>query len=53
MVRAALASGRFALIVLGGAHDLSEEVRRQAPGRCEYLRVTTRRYREVVSGEGK
>lgn len=44
-VRAALDAGPFALIVLGGAHDLSGSVRRLA-GDCEYVRVTTRAYRE-------
>src|SRR5262249_30699600 len=28
-------------------HDLAETVRRLSGGSCEYLRVTTRRYREV------
>ncbi len=32
-----------AVIVLGGAHDLSGSVRRLAPG-CEYLRVTLKSY---------
>jgi hypothetical protein len=34
---------RCALIVLGGGHDLSDSVRRLAPG-CEYLPVTPRAY---------
>ena len=38
MVRAVLAAGNFGLIVLGASHDLSDTVRRQAPG-CEYVRV--------------
>jgi hypothetical protein len=46
-VRAALQSGPLAVIVLGGSHDLSESVR-GAPGRCEYIRLTTKRYREVA-----
>jgi hypothetical protein len=37
-VQAALKDGTFALIILGGAHDLSESVRRHAGGLCEYLR---------------
>jgi hypothetical protein len=35
-----------AVIVLGGAHDLSASIRR-ASGNCEYLRVTTKRFREI------
>lgn len=46
MVRAALDGGPFALVVLGGAHDLSDSVRRIAGGDCEYIRVTTKAYRE-------
>ena len=36
----------FGLIVLGGSHDLSDNVRRLGQGRCEYIRVTTRRFKE-------
>jgi hypothetical protein len=50
-VRAALASGPCALIVLGGSHDLSASVRRLGKGTTEYLRVTTTGYREVAGGE--
>jgi hypothetical protein len=35
-----------AVIVLGGAHDLSASIRR-ASGNCEYLRVTTKRFWEI------
>jgi hypothetical protein len=44
MVKAAMKDGGTALVVLGGRHDLSESVRRA--GVCEYVRVTTRRFRE-------
>ena len=47
-VKAVLAHGPFALIVLGGGHDLAESVRRLSGGSCEYLRITTRRYGEVA-----
>jgi hypothetical protein len=47
-VKAALASGPCSFIVLGGKHDLSESVRRLGGGVTEYVRVTTRRYREVA-----
>jgi hypothetical protein len=49
-VKAALKGGVFALVILGGAHDLSESVRSHAGGLCEYLRVTTRGY-QVFAGE--
>lgn len=45
-VKAVLKQGTVAVIVLGGAHDLTESVRRSAED-CEYLRVTTKRYSEV------
>ena len=45
-VKTVLKEGQVAVIVLGGAHDLTESVRRSAED-CEYLRVTTKRYREV------
>jgi hypothetical protein len=50
-VRAALASGLCALLVLGGGHDLAESVRRLGGGTSEYFRVTTRRYREFAGRE--
>lgn len=43
IVRRLLAGGSLAVVVLGGAHDLSEQIRRLGGGRCEYLRV-------IVSG---
>jgi hypothetical protein len=45
-VRTVLDNGPYALIVLGGAHDLSDSVQRLGGGHCEYVRVTTRRFRE-------
>jgi len=45
-VKAVIDKGDFGLIVLGGAHDLSDSVRRLGQGRCEYIRVTTRRFKE-------
>ena len=38
----------FGLMIQGGDHDLSENVRRIGEGRCEYVRVTTGRYREAA-----
>jgi hypothetical protein len=43
-VKAALKGGAFALVILGGAHALSDDVRRYASGLCEYVRVTSRGY---------
>jgi len=45
-VKAVLEKGGFGLIVLGGAHDMSDNVRRLGQGRCEYIRVTTSRYKQ-------
>jgi hypothetical protein len=50
-VRAALKDGAFALVLLVGAHDLTDNVRRYAGGLCEYLRVTTRGYQEFPREE--
>jgi hypothetical protein len=47
-VKAALARGPFALVILGGAHDLTDSVRRQSGGRCEYLRLTTKGLRNQL-----
>lgn len=47
-VKAVMAKGGFGLIVLGGSHDLSDSVRRLGQGRCEYIRVTTRRFKEFA-----
>lgn len=41
IVRNLLKHGPCAVIVLGVAHDLSEEVQKQGHGGCEYIRVTT------------
>jgi hypothetical protein len=48
IVAAALRHGPVAVIVLGGGHDLSAQVRRLGGGRCDHLRVTTARYREAA-----
>jgi hypothetical protein len=47
-VKAVMAKGGFGLIVLGGSHDLSDSVRRLGQGRCEYIRVTTKRFKEFA-----
>jgi hypothetical protein len=43
-VQAALKGDAFALVILGGAHELTDNVRRYAGGLCEYVRVTSRGY---------
>ena len=45
-VRATMKEGRVAVIVLGGSHDLTGSIKRLG-GNCEYLRVTTKRYRDI------
>ncbi len=46
-VKLALKNGPVAVIVLGGAHDLTASVRRFGGEKCEYLRLTTKRFREI------
>jgi len=41
-VRVMIEGGRFALVILGGAHDLADNVRKLAGRDGEYVRVTTR-----------
>jgi hypothetical protein len=51
-VKRALASGPGSVFLLGGAHDLSASVRRLGGGTTEYVRVTTRRFKQVA-GDGR
>ena len=48
IVKNVLKEGAFGLVILGGDHDLSENVRRLGEGKCEYVRVTTKRFRETA-----
>jgi hypothetical protein len=50
-VKAVLSKGSLGLIVLGGAHDLSDAVRCPGQEHCEYIRVNTKRFQEF-SEEG-
>jgi hypothetical protein len=50
-VKAAMKSGACSFLILGGDHDLSESVRRLGGGTVEYVRVTTRRFKEVSGGK--
>jgi hypothetical protein len=51
-VRRAFASGPCPVLVLGGSHDLSASVRGLGGGKAEYIRVTTRRFKQVAGGRG-
>lgn len=48
MVRQLLKVSGVATIVLGGGHDLADNVRRMAPGEATLVVVTTRRYQRVA-----
>ena len=48
IVKNVLKEGSFGVMILGGDHDLSENVRRLGGWQCEYVRVTTKRFREAV-----
>jgi len=45
IVRRLLKAGPVAVIVLGGGHDLSDNV----PFGCEYIRLQTRRHRDAAA----
>ena len=47
-VKAIMKQGSVAVIVLGGANDLTKSFQRLGGGNCEYLRVTPRRFREIA-----
>jgi len=46
-VRKLLKAGKFAFVILGGAHDLQDNITRLAGGDCEYVVVTTWAYRRL------
>ena len=48
IVKTVLKEGSFGLMILGGDHDLSENVRRLGGGRCEYVRVTMKRFEQAA-----
>lgn len=47
-VRRLLQADRCSLVILGGAHDLSDNIDRISCGTCEYVKITTRWYREFA-----
>ncbi len=48
IVKNVLKGASLGLMILGGDHDLSENVRRLGDGKVEYSRVTMTRYREAA-----
>jgi hypothetical protein len=48
IVRQALKAGPTSLLILGGAHDLSDSVRRLGGETTEYVRVTTTWHNELA-----
>ena len=53
IVRNLLSRSTSAVIILGGGHDLSTQVKRLGGGRCEYVRVTTKGFPERVERNGR
>lgn len=47
--RLLLDSGPVAVVILGGAHDLSDNLERIAPGKAKYIRVEVKAWKEVTS----
>jgi len=47
-VQRLLQADRFTLVILGGAHNLSDSIDRISCGTCEYVKITTRWYREFA-----
>ena len=47
MVKKMLDGGPFVFVVLGGGHDLSDNIERLGGGTCEYLTVETGMYRQL------
>jgi hypothetical protein len=45
--KAVMKGGAVAVIILGGAHDLTGSIKRIGDGRVEYLPVTTKRFRQI------
>jgi hypothetical protein len=48
-----LLTRQCAVIVLGRAHDLSKEIKRQGQGECEYIRVTTKGFPKTIEQHGR
>ena len=48
-----LGAGKFALLMLGGAHDLSDNLDRLSGGKAEYLRVGAKQWQEFAGDVGR
>ena len=48
-----LGAGKIALIILGGAHDLSDNLDRLSGGKAEYIRVATKQWQEFAGDVGR
>ena len=51
IVKNLLHDGAFTFIVLGGGHDLSDNIERLSGGTCEYLTIETSKYQELSERE--
>ena len=51
-VRTLLKAGAFAFVILGGAHDLQDNIGKQSDG-CEYVVVTTGAYGRLGVEKGE
>ena len=52
-VKRLLDGGKCSLIILGGAHDLSDNLDRFSGGQTEYIRVATKRWQEIAGDIGE
>jgi hypothetical protein len=50
-VRELMKAGEFAFVILGGAHDLSDNLAKLAGGDCEYVVVTTKSHRKFSQSQ--
>lgn len=53
IVQNLLSRANCAVVVLGGAHDLSKHLERLGEGRCEYVRVTPKGFPQRVECHGR
>ena len=52
-VRLMLGNGPVAVIILGGAHDLSDNLERLSSAKAEYIRVEVKAWKEITASNGK
>ncbi|MEX0805830.1 MAG: hypothetical protein WD688_21305 [Candidatus Binatia bacterium] len=53
IVRTLLESGPVSYVILGGSHDLKDNVERLSGGKAEYLRVELEAWRKFAVRDGK